>query len=350
MDLVPGVDRDLWSDLALASQNVFATPEWLETWWRHYGSGEIVSVHDDRVVLPLHVTGGLVRQLRFIGSGQSDQLGPVCAPEHLPHAIDMLMDVAAREKVDVVLVQDVPVQDECWDRLHGTRLRLTASPVTCFDERFNDPGEAEVKDGVEAWERFVASRSRNTRGQLRKKPDRLRSEFADVAYRLADVSTVHGDLDRLLELHEDRWEGETPLASEQLQAFLHDFVDVARERGWLRLTSLELDGTVRAAQLDFRYGDHESCYQVGRDPAYDEHSLGYVLMAHCMEAAVADGAREFRFLRGNESYKYRFATHHGDVHGLAVARTLRGKAAVKAATLRDEPDESPVTELPARPR
>lgn len=350
MDLVPGVERSRWDELALASQNVFSTPEWLEAWWRHYGDGEIVSVHDESVILPLHVTGGLVKQLRFMGSEQSDQLGPVCAPEHLPHARDMLMEVAAREKVDVVLIQDVPAQDDVWDGLGGTEIRLTASPVTCFDEEFNDPGQAEVKEGVLGWERFVAARSKNMRGQLRKKPGRLPDEFDEVEYRLADGQSMHADLDRLLDLHEDRWDGETPLASEKLQEFLHDVIEVLHERGWLRLSSLALDGVVRAAQLDVRFGDHAGCYQVGRDPSYDDHSLGYVLMAHCMEQAVADGAREFRFLRGNESYKYRFATHSGDVRSIAVPRTLKGKAAVKAATMRSEEEHDPLEALPPRPR
>ena len=350
MDLVPGVDRDRWSELALASQNVFATPEWLETWWQHYGSGEIVSVHDDRVVLPLHLTGGMVTQLRFIGSEQSDQLGPACAPEDLPHAVDLLMKTADEVKADVVLIQDVPTSDSTWESVGGTRIRLVASPLTRFDEEFNDPGQAQVKDGVLPWERYVAAQSKNMRGQLRKKPGRLHDDFESVEYRLADDSTMHEDLDRLLDLHEDRWDGETPLTSAKLQTFLHDFIAIAQQRGWLRLRSLALDGVVRAAQLDLRFGDHQGCYQVGRDPSYDDHSLGYVLMAHCMEQAVAEGAEEFRFLRGNESYKYRFATHQGDVQTLAVGRTLKGKAAVKAATLRSEEDQTPLEDLPARPR
>jgi hypothetical protein len=31
--------RDEWTALALESRNVFATWEWMSTWWRHYSRG-----------------------------------------------------------------------------------------------------------------------------------------------------------------------------------------------------------------------------------------------------------------------------------------------------------------------
>jgi len=47
--------RDEWSRLAEASGNVFGTPEWAESWWRHYGRGRVEVLEREGVVLPLHV-------------------------------------------------------------------------------------------------------------------------------------------------------------------------------------------------------------------------------------------------------------------------------------------------------
>ena len=49
-------------------------------------------------------------------------------------------------------------------------------------------------------------------------------------------------------------------------------------------------------------------YQAGRDPAFGDQPVGFVLLAHAVRAALADGMREFRLLRGGAAYKERFAT------------------------------------------
>ena len=53
--------REDWIRLAAADDNVFATWEWNELWWRHYGDGRDVRIGiahgDDRVdaIVPLFV-------------------------------------------------------------------------------------------------------------------------------------------------------------------------------------------------------------------------------------------------------------------------------------------------------
>jgi CelD/BcsL family acetyltransferase involved in cellulose biosynthesis len=72
----------------------------------------------------------------------------------------------------------------------------------------------------------------------------------------------------------------------------------------------------------------ESCYQAGRDPALA--GAGLVLHAHAIRAAQADGLREYRFLRGGEAYKLRFADADRGVRTFACARGARGTALVHA--------------------
>jgi CelD/BcsL family acetyltransferase involved in cellulose biosynthesis len=56
-----------------------------------------------------------------------------------------------------------------------------------------------------------------------------------------------------------------------------------------------------------------------------------VLLCHTIRAAVEDGAEEYWFLRGGEAYKDRFAEENPGVETVAVARGVRGRAAVAAA-------------------
>ena len=79
-----------------------------------------------------------------------------------------------------------------------------------------------------------------------------------------------------------------------------------------------------AALYGFRFAGAESAYQAGRDPALGNQPAGFVLLAHAVQEALADGMREFRLLRGGAAYKERFAT---DDPGLETAGLARGASA-----------------------
>ena len=84
----------------------------------------------------------------------------------------------------------------------------------------------------------------------------------------------------LLRLHAARWEDASAAFEPELEAFHREFAAVALERGWLRLWICEVDGSPVAAWYGLRYAGCECFYQSGRDPAWDEHSVGFVLLAH----------------------------------------------------------------------
>ena len=149
--------------------------------------------------------------------------------------------------------------------------------------------------------------------------------------RLAGTATLDDDLDTLFALHRARW-GATP----------SDFADtpfhreLAREalaRGWLRLWLLELDGRPVAAWHGFQVGSVCSYYQAGRDPALDRHSVGFLLMASSIRAAIEEGATEYRLGRGDETFKSRFASHDPGLESVALTHTLTGRLAYAGAAV-----------------
>ncbi|TIM67791.1 MAG: GNAT family N-acetyltransferase, partial [Mesorhizobium sp.] len=71
-------------------------------------------------------------------------------------------------------------------------------------------------------------------------------------------------------------------------------------RCWL----MEIDGAVVGAYYGFHHHDRAYAYLGGFDPAYASESPGAILIGKAIAEAVQDGAREFDFLRGRESYKY----------------------------------------------
>jgi len=87
-------------------------------------------------------------------------------------------------------------------------------------------------------------------------------------------------------------------------------VRLALERGWLRLTLLEIDGRTAGAFYGLRYGQVFHFYQSGIDPSLSRWSIGLVMLGLTIKSAIDEGASEYDMLHGNESYKFLWATQH----------------------------------------
>lgn len=318
-----GLVRAEWSSLAERSGNVFATPEWITTWWKHFGGDRELAVFACRdagaglvAVLPLYRWRSRpLRILRFLGHGAGDELGPVCAREDEARAASALLWALEKERCDLLIAELLPRAGSWRFLLPGSvPLTTTGSPVLALR-------------GM-TWDGILASCSRNLRQRARRLERSLARDH-DLRFRLAgDPASLDADLDLLFRLHRARWgnRGSTFAATEPFQ---REFAALAAARGWLRLWFLEVDGAARAAWLGFRFAGAECYYQAGRDPHWDRRSVGFVLLVHTMRAAVEDGAAEYRFLRGGEEYKYRFATDDPGLETLALGRGLAGGAAAR---------------------
>lgn len=320
--------RSPWARLAERSANVFATWEWARAWLRHFGAAgtpHIVLWRDEEgepvVLMPLFLARrGPVRLVRFIGHGPGDELGPVCAAQDRPRAAAALYATlrALGRRWDVLLGERLP-PSSAWTGAAGVSLvRTEPSPTLSLQGR--------------GWEDVLAARSANFRQQVRRRERKL-ARAGDLRFRLSTTpDTVRADLDRLMVLHDARWaEAGSGAFDGPRRAFHREWATTALERGWLRLWTLELDGAPAAAWYGFRYAQRESYYQSGRDPQRQADSVGFVLLAHTIREAAQDGMLEYRFLRGGEAYKDRFADGDAPVETVLLARSAAGRLAGRLA-------------------
>ena len=324
----------LWRELAERSENLFATFEWAEAWVRHLGNDRPLHLFAARdadgralALLPLvEAARRPVRVLRMIGHGPADRLEPICAPADRPAAARALRAALQQIPHDLFLADELPTADGWAAMLGATTLRTEPSPVL-------------ATAGL-TFDAFLAARSRNFREQVRRRERKLRKAH-EVEFRLTeDPAALDAGLDTLIALHDKRWGGSTDTFEGAVGAFHRDFARAALDRGWLRLWTMEVDGAAVAAWYGLRYADVEWFYQSGRDPEWDQASVGFILLSHTVRSAMDDGVREYRLLRGGEEYKGRFSTHDPGLQTAAIARTLAGRAAVAAASaVRRIPDE-----------
>jgi CelD/BcsL family acetyltransferase involved in cellulose biosynthesis len=292
--------RDDWIRLAEAAGHPFGTWEWASAWWRWFGNGRQLytfACRDDagRVVaiLPLYVAATRpVRVARFLGYG--DLHSPLCSAEHRPTAAAALLRCVRRGKgrCPIVLAEKLPGGQGWGDLLGGTQLASHPDPF--------------MNLGL-SWEDFLASRSHSFRSTVRRRERTLAKSF-ELTYRLADdPDRLDGDLDTLYRLHAERWgDASTGVFGGDRGLMHRELAFEALAQGWLRLWLLELDGEPVAAYYGWRYAGSEWFFQSGRDPRFIKQSVGATLLAHVVRDACDDGVAVFRFLAGDEAYKFRW--------------------------------------------
>lgn len=312
--------------LAVRACNPFATREWMQTWWQHFGTDRepVVGVLRDgvgnlQVVVPIYVwRRHPLRMARFVGHGPGDYLGAVHAPADGEAAAGALADTLAAADCHALLAERLPGDSPLPKGWTAYPLLEESSPTLALD--------------AGSWDEFLASRSSNFRQQVRRRERNLARDH-DLRFRLTEgPETLDEDFETLGRLHTARWGEDAPndFAGAD-QPFHRDFAALALERGWLRLWTMELDGRPVACWHGLRFGGVEWYYQAGRDPAFDSQAVGFVLLAHTVREAMADGMTAYNFLRGDEPYKDRYGPAPLPVRTCVAGHGMRGRAAALAA-------------------
>jgi CelD/BcsL family acetyltransferase involved in cellulose biosynthesis len=320
-----------------AARSIFLTWEWVTTWWEIYGEHRQLHVLTARDSLnrlvglaplmrtPVRIVGPwLVEAIQFIGVG-----GDV-TPEYL--------DLIATSGYEPAVVNAF-MRHLCDDRLiqlFDLRPVPAASNMRALVERFLE-GQAGGRQCVHeaacpilalpaTTEEFLRNNSRNYRKKVGEYERRCNREL-EARVRVSEtVEDVERDMNVLIDLHRRRWAGQSrAFQSERYLRFHRLLATRLLERGWLRLYTLESGSRSLAALYCFFYGGRYSFYQSGRDPEFSRYRVGIVTMHRVIQEAIREGATVFDFLRGNEEYKYRWASMDVESVRIVYWKSLQGR-------------------------
>lgn len=342
--------EDDWRRLAERCGNAFLSPEWFGAWLSGYGSDAepavTVTRHEDGSLMglmPLAMSGPRGwRTIRFAGANLGDRFHPLAAPGHeVEVAAEGFAALSASKRAATVVLDRAPA-DGAWVR------ELRAAGFRPAPAARGDVLPYIDLDGL-TWEEYLAGRSRNFRGQVRRKARAL-ADAHELRFRTtAEPARLDSDIEAFFGLHDARWaeRGGSSSSTARSRAFHRDFAGRALERGWLRLWFLEADGEAVAAWYGWRLGERYSYYLAGFSPRWSDRSVGFVLLAHTVRSAIEEGAREYDLLLGDEDYKARFASGERSVETVAAVRA--GHPALAVARLESALRRAG-RRLPPRPR
>lgn len=333
--------REDWNALLedSGSWTPFLTWEWVWAWWSHVQEGAVLNVIAVRSgglligLAPLMVVRPAVMtpaRLAFIGSGSgADYLDVIVRHGHEDAAAAALAGALASQQVTLHLdnLPPGPVAARLQRELTAAGWSaIESSPDVC----------PFIHLSGHTWESYLASLGSSHRANVRRRTRALDAAFA-VRFSPIDTQDDRRDvLDALFKFHDQRWNGgSTAFSSARLRAFHHAVTKAALDRGWLRMYALTLDGRLAGAMYGFANHGRFYFFQHGCDAAYKGLSIGVVLMALTIRAAIDDGLREFDMLYGHESYKKLWASQHRALGRLMVfPPRLSGRWLQRAAEAR----------------
>jgi hypothetical protein len=123
-------------------------------------------------------------------------------------------------------------------------------------------------------------------------------------------------LDRAIEDYERvynaSWKNREPFP-----LFIRGLVQIAAQRGWLRLGLIYVDDEPAAAQIWFVHGGTASIYKIAYDERFAKLSVGTVLTSELMKHVIdVDKVSQVDYLSGDDSYKSTWMSHRRERWGL----------------------------------
>lgn len=309
-----------WAKLAEATSpgNIFATWQWHYSWARHYLSERqlyLVLVFDHSELVGLapfyirHVSNpsdGGCREVRFLGTEEvcSSYLDVLVAPGRRAEVLTRLyrhLFEDASGRWDLLTLSDVPCESPSIDIWHG----LFAEDGKVLDlAAFSVCPVVGTAKGIEAIRQRIGH---NARYNLARKTKRLQALGGVTFERYAESKDIDRHFDDFLSLHQARWQAkgeDGAFHSRRFTAFHREISHLFGKHGQARLDFLSLNGERIAAIYGFVYRGTYSFYLPALNPrSAPKASPGFLLLAHCIEQASAEGIQAFDLLQGFSEYK-----------------------------------------------
>lgn len=330
--------RGEWADLATADpdHNVFLAWQWAHTWWRHFGAGRdgvrlhIVVVRDGQGITGIAPffrsrlgAGPLaVPVLRRLNHDAGDYGGMLLGRHPDETVAAVVSHLGAQLHGDVAVVELSRLASGArFTGLLGDELVRHAGTIEPVVEQL---GEACLFADVA---RGIDLPKLTKKHKIRQRLRRLGEQHGEVAFVRHTGETLDDGLDRLVSLHDRRWEQlDEPMqglmASAQGREFLLDAIRALDGEGMVQLLSVEAGGKPVAVELDFVQDDRVFLFKGAFDPEFSAFSPGQLLHHRVFEDGLAAGVQVFDFCRGGADYKRRWT--NGEQRLLTVLLTRPG--------------------------
>ncbi|HEX6983577.1 MAG TPA: GNAT family N-acetyltransferase [Balneolaceae bacterium] len=335
-----------WTELTNHSgSKIFQTFDWQRIWWNYYGKGlelniVLIRKYEKLIgILPTFIDSyqsfgkPVYRCLRFIGStimqpNDTKVAGFVAQAGYL--------DVIARSGYEDTVIKSVQeyLNNYCSEihriafdevpedsLLHSVVDNLKQNQAKYWNISLNKASACPAIQFPESWDQFLSNLSSNARYQIRrdvKKVYNSKKKLYDLKM-IESAEEVITAYQTMVDYHQKRW-NKRGLPGNYANKSRYDFRKEVLKRfyelGYLQfqvLTPKDKPDEYLALDLLFNYKNKIYLIERAFNGSADKSHMGFgnILLYSVLKEGMDNGAKEYDFLRGTESYKLRTANHIG---------------------------------------
>lgn len=303
-----------------SASGLFATREWLQTWWQTLGEGDLhlVTLRDDADKLlgiaPLFYPSA--GQISLVGHKEvTDYVDVIFARGHEAACYQALLDYLSTQAPawHEFVIYNVPEGSPTLSVLPAQAQAQGWGATVEFEDVCP---QIALPASFDAYLNLLDGKERR---ELQRKLRRA-SEEVTITY-ASDRSKLDQDMGDFIRLMMASTFAKSGFMNPRMEQYFYAQARRMFDAGWLQLAFLEVEGERAAAYLNFVYDGQVLVYNSGLDPAkFSYLSPGQVLIAKLIEHAIAQKQRVFDFLQGNEEYKYKLGGKDRKVFIVRVTR------------------------------
>jgi CelD/BcsL family acetyltransferase involved in cellulose biosynthesis len=322
-----------WDALAdrLSGVTPFLRYKWMATWWKQWGSRHqlrVITVRDGAgrlvAIAPFYISRDpwfkmRARRVGFLADTYtgSDYLGLLVQSGYEQQAARAV----TRALIETRREWDYLELDHTLEANPAMRELRAALSESGYRERLVSRSTCPYAALPESFDDYLGSVGHNLRYNFRRRFKALHREGSVGLVVLCNGPDIQARFPELVGLHKLRFASQAKTSSfllPEVQRFHRDLIGVMGPADGLRLFILEIKGRAVAALYGFSSGTKFLYFQAGMDPQWARLSVGLVLMGCVIEQVIKEGHTEFDFLRGDEAYKYQWATGVRTTHTVRV--------------------------------
>lgn len=308
--------KTAWNELLAgsASHVPFLRYEYLTDWWATRGGGEWDN--SELFIITAHIGDTLVGAAPFFFTTQTEipALLLVGAIEISDYLDILVLPDKLNEFLEILLpyLENLPV---AWKQLVFHNLLDDSPTLKALQKQADNLGweyHSEVLQRCpyiplpDSWEEYLAGVDKKKRHEIRRKLRRAEGmEMPVKLYITEDQSALDADTDAFFTLMAQD-EAKARFLTGAMRLQMRQTICSAFQCGCLNLAFLEVGDDKAAAYLSFDYLNRLWVYNSGLNTKYYDYSPGWVLLGHLLQWAIANKRQAFDFMRGDETYKYRF--------------------------------------------
>ncbi len=313
--------EERWQELlkSCTVNHIFLTPQWQRAWWQVFGSGHkllLLSLRDASGLVGIAPLQKQNEKLSFIGGSD------VCD----------YMDFIVHQGKEVLVFSNLLDYLESleWEIIELESLLPQSLTLNFFVPLAREKGyQVEIKQMdispqlilPSSWEGYFTLLKAKDRHELRRKLRRLERTKAVHSYTIIEKEQLPETLESFFELFKMSDIEKANFMTDQRKEVFNTMVSSLAEKGYVRLSFLEVGGIRTSAILFFDYENDIYLYNSAFNPAYASLSVSLLLKAFRIKDAIENRRKRYDFLRGNEAYKYDLGAQDVPIYRCVITRS-----------------------------